>query len=190
MEEKQAFTLLEVLAAISITVVTAFLGIFGFFFYRNTVELDNSTRDLLSYITTLKNDARNSVLVENIDFNNTDRATDKLPDYYLFVLGRREYRTIYCKEVASRLECTNTDPQELNHRFGNVTFDHDCSFGESDTLVYGFTRREAKLVAVDIIGGMIESRGICPITLSHSAYSGETEIILDLDTNEVTTERI
>lgn len=102
-------TLLETLVVILIAAVLLGLGITGLTALRNRLAIRNASSELVQNINTVRNDARNSVLVgkqPNNDLANIE-AADKL-DYYVIKFSQLNYTRGICDENIN-LECTFDD---------------------------------------------------------------------------------
>ena len=73
---KSAYTLIEIMVAISLIFVVISMGAFGLIQVNKNLELQNSYQEVLGFIKSIQNESRNSVLVE------LETGSNVLPKFY------------------------------------------------------------------------------------------------------------
>mgnify|MGYP006282888007 CR=1 FL=1 len=168
---KKAFTILELIVAMAITVVLFAIGFVGITTLRRTFELRNGYNDVALNMRSMQNNAKNVVSDEDGD----------IPRVYAVTFtgnGDAAYDLVYCYEDAG---CDPLEASTSLERFPEIQIESECSG-------IGFERRTGNIVLVDPTGNIDDptNENVCTITISHEFLSSSRNLdILVNTTNNV-----
>lgn len=184
---KKGFTLIEALIVMGIIAALIGFGVVGVTRFSDYLELQNGFSDISTFIRTTQNKARNS-----ISYENSMGFFTPPPDYYAIYFEEENFSLLACNENLSGLfNCEELEKNVKSDVFNEVKFSFgaDC---EANRL-FGFRRSNIDIVSFDGIinegtgytvnNAVINSKGICTITVNHENDVGTRKIILNLTEN-------
>lgn len=170
-EIKKGFTLLEALVIFGIIAVLMSLGIFGVLSFRATLELQNSSSDVVSFIRSLQNRSRN---VQSINLN----GNQIVPDFYTFTIGENNISVNICDNVSNfDLECESFTGISTPEIIDSVTLSSNCT-------EIGFATRNEDIVSL-VESSADDSVEVCDITIIHEDLSEPFNIEININENSI-----
>ena len=179
---KKAFTLIEALIVMSITVIVLSFGTVGIFSLRDSLELQNGYSNLISYIRSVQNMARNSTKL----FGYT-------PVYYGVVFESDGVFLSACNRNGDDVLClAESDSKTKKEVLKNLElkFKTNCQ----SLKVFSFKRSDVDLVGMRLRSTAdqnfnelvsVTNTGECTISIVHKNSGNSKEFTLNLTNNSI-----
>lgn len=185
--KKKAFTLIELMVAMSIMIIVLSFGTVGVIRFRDYIELQNGYSDVSTYFRTIQNRARNAIAYTTVS------GTPLTPDYYGIYIEDNNFSLYQCEEQpGNQADCTEIESEVKSSAFTNV----EMAFTEScPGNMIGFKRSSVDVVAISgtallgsINSGNIISTGNCELEITHVNNNSLRTISINLTQNAVNTD--
>ncbi|MCA9386656.1 type II secretion system protein [Candidatus Dojkabacteria bacterium] len=182
--KKSAFTLIEMLIAMSIMVIILSFGTIGVVRFRDYIEVQNGYSDVATYVRTIQNKARNSIAYTTI------AGVPVAPDYYGIYIEDNNFSLYACTDSGgSQLDCVEQEGNIKSNSFSNVEI--ELSSGCPGNLI-AFKNSSLEIIAVigdQVLGQLnnanIISTGTCDILVSHVNGGSTRSITINLTQNSI-----
>lgn len=189
---RSAFTLVEAMVVLAVLVAVLGLSTIGIVRFRDSLELQNGYSDVVSYLGTIQNRARNSIAYS---FNGNEPY---VPQFYSLYFANDDFSLLGCEESSLGIaDCISLEVDIKSSAFQEVTFSLEGSCN-NDTII-GFKRSSIDIVRIegpilrsgDLITGEslnIVNSGDCSLIVGHASLSSEKRIDFNLGNNTVNLE--
>jgi type II secretory pathway pseudopilin PulG len=189
---KPGFTLIEALLVMAVLITVLGLSTVGVVRFRDSLELQNGYTDIVSYLGTVQNRARNSIAY------NFEGNRPYVPTFYSIYFENNDFSLLGCDETSLGIvDCRSLEVDIKSNAFNEVTLELTGECGDNNIIA--FKRSSIEIVGIqgDIIriGDSITGEslstvndGQCTLILGHSSLSSTREINFNLVSNTVSFE--
>ncbi|MCA9381299.1 type II secretion system protein [Candidatus Dojkabacteria bacterium] len=181
--KKEAFTLIEMLVAMSIMVIILSFGTVGVVRFRDYIELQNGYSDISTYLRTTQNKARNAIAYT------TNGGVPVAPDYYGVYVANDNFSLYACNEtIPNQVDCTEEESDIKATSFTSVGIELSGCPGD----MIAFAKSSVEIIAINgtpnlgqVNSGTVVTNGTCDLLVSHANSSSTRTISINLTQNSI-----
>lgn len=172
----RGFTLLEILISMAILGTLAVLGIWGILTLRRSVELQQSTNDLVSVIKETRSTAKNNTITKNVDTDNY------IYGYVLEFTPNSIQRFLCAKDINSLVDVWNciTPGEQIIADFLYTQINVVTSgSAQCKKILFENLTGEIRIITATPTASTPFSDGYCEIDLIHKQNSNKKTVFVD-----------